>query len=920
MQKFHSFFYTFLCSIFILQTGAGQQVGRPIAIKTEYLSNPIGIQEDIPRFSWEFEESEPGFLQSACEIIVSDNLQDIQNTKGNIWSSGKIQSQENIQVLYKGPPLKSFTRYQFKIKVYDSNDQPSEWSGVNWFETSALQTSDWKAKWIGDGSVNPSSDSAYYQPDRMPLFRTDFSTKKKINRAVLYASGMGYYEAYLNGEKIGDRVLDPGFTTYAEEVLFSAYDVTGYIKKDNTLGFMLGNGWWNPLPFKFFGRWDLRDYQQTGRPCVFAELHISYGDGSVEKIVTDEKWKYFPGPVVKNNIYLGETYDARLEVQDWSRSVKQKVAWKNAEVVEGPSGKLSSQMQPPIRITQIVKPVKITRRGADTFMVDMGQNFAGVARIHVKGEAGRKISLRYGEDVFEDGSLNVMTTVATQIKKGGIKGGPGAPETAWQEDAYICKGHAIETWHPRFTFHGFRYVEVSGWLGDMALRDIEGLRMNSDLQSTGNFACSNQQLNKLHEIIQWTFLSNVFSVQSDCPGREKMGYGGDMVATAQSFIYNYQMAQFYRKAVSDFSNDQRPEGGITEIAPFTGIADRGYGDLSGPLGWQLAFPFLQKQLYDFYGDKKIVENNYAAFVKQMDFLQSKAVDHLFYWDISDHEALDAKPEAFSASAFYYHHAVLGEFFASVLDKPADSARYHILAESIKNAIVRKYLVQQTGRFDNATQSAQLFALYYHVSPEDSLSFARLVDEFHRHDDHLSTGIFSTAMLFNVLGERSEHELLYKIATQPDFPGWLHMLNNGATTLWETWAYPETGPSQNHPMFGSIEEWFYETLLGINNGGNAFKDIIIKPQPSGDLTWAKGNYHSIRGNITSDWRISDGKFKLTVAVPPNTNARIFVPALPGEKIYVDATSLNLPYENGYSIFECGSGTYHFSTRAKTVSYK
>ena len=799
----------------------GESSLKPANLFCESLINPLGIDIKQPVFSWICTAKERNQMQTGYEIIVSDNKNDLVKDMGNMWSTGKISSSGSIQIEYGGKALQSFTKYFWKVRVYDENGNTSGWSNSAWFETAMLNINDWSAMWISDGSKNPPNDEDCYKQDRMPLLRKEFSGKKNIESARLYISGLGYYEAYLNGKKIGDRVLDPGFTTYKKEVLYSVYGLTGMRNGKNVIGIMLGSGWWNPLPFKFFGRWDLRNYQQTGRPCVIAEIHIQYTDGSKDKIITDESWFTAPGPVTHNNIYLGEEYDARLEQKNWNTLNVEKSMWKNVRVSDGPSGMLTAQMQPPIRITKIIQPVKITRSRKDTFIVDMGQNFAGVAQIKVKGKAGTKISLRYGEDLFENGTLNYLTTAATQIKKGGIKGGPGAPETAWQEDGYILKGNGIEVWSPGFTFHGFRYVEITGWPGVPKLNDIKGLRMNSDLQQTGAFECSNQQLNKLHEAIQWTFLSNIFSVQSDCPGREKMGYGGDMVATANAFMYNYDMAQFYRKTIRDFANEQRPEGGITEIAPFTGIADRGYGDDSGPLGWELAFPYLQKQLYEFYGDKRIIEGNYEGFTRQMKFLQSKAIDNLFYWDISDHEALDPKPEGLTAAAFYYHHSRLAEEFASILNKKDDSIKYSRLANQIKNAIVRKYLVPHTGRFDNATQSAQIFALWYGLSPEEDLSWNVLVNEFKRHDWHVSTGIFSTKMMFDLLRENDENETAYKIATQPGYPGWLNMINHNATTLWESWAYSDNIYSQNHPMFGSIDEWFYRSLLGINSASSRF---------------------------------------------------------------------------------------------------
>ena len=887
---------------------------QPALLTCEYIENPLGIETKIPRLSWTFNTIGRHQSQSAYEIIVSDNEKNIRQGRGNSWSTGKVSSSQNIQIEYKGDALKPLTKYYWRVKVYDQNDGASSWSAVNSFETAMLDVSDWKAQWINDGSKNPARDEDYYKNDRMPLLRKDFTAKKKIVSARLYISGVGYYEAYINGVKISDHVLDPGFTTYRKQVLYVAHDVTTSIKNGaNVAAVMLGSGWWNPLPFKLFGRWDLRNYQQTGRPCLKAEIHINYSDGSTQKIVTDESWQTAPGPIVKNNVYLGELYDARLEQKNWNTLDPDPSAWKNATIAQGPSGELTVQMQPAIKITKVIKPISITEIKPDTFIVDMGQNFAGVARIHVRGNAGTKITMRLGEDIFANGSINLMTAVATQIKKGGIKGGPGAPETAWQEDGYILKGGGIETWSPRFTFHGFRYVEITGWPGKPTVDDIEGLGMNSDLPQNGTFASSNDMFNKLHDVIQWTFLSNIFSVQSDCPGREKMGYGADIAVTANAFIYNYNMANFYSKTVKDFANEQQPDGGITEIAPFTGIADRGYGGDSGPLGWQIAFPFVQKQLYDYYGDKRIIQDNYEAFKKQLDFLQAKAINGLFHWDISDHEAIDTKPEAFTAAAFYYHHVLLGVEFAGILGKEDDVAEYTKLAQRIKRSIVQKYLVPNTGRFDNATQSAQLFALWYQLTGEKDNSMKVLMDEFARHNWHLSTGIYSTKMMFDVLRENDMNDVAYRIANQKDYPGWGHMLEKNATTLWEAWKFPETGASRNHPMFGSIDEWFYRSLLGINPAAPGFEKIIIKPQPAGDLTWAKGTYTSVRGLIASDWKLIGDNCVLNISIPANTTATVYVPSKSNSEVLESGKAVKvLRYEKGYAVIETGSGNYSYQS--------
>lgn len=891
---------------------------QPANLTCQYMQNPLGIDIPRPELSWNFAGTERNQLQTAYEIIVSDNEKDSKTGKGNVWQTNKILSAQSLHIELAGKQLQPFTKYYWRVKVYDKNGTASNWSTTATFETAALQASDWQAKWIGDGSKQFTKDEDFYNDDAMPLFKKHIYINKKIATARMYISGLGYSEVYINNIKIGDHLLDPGFTAYSKQALYVTYDVTKSFTNNsiNTIGIMLGNGWFNPLPLRLFGVYNLRTVQQTGRPCVKAQLLIKYADGTMETIATNESWQTAPGPVVRNNVYLGEVYDARLE-----KSFTVTEGWKKAAFATGPSGVLIAQMQPPIRITKTIKPVSIKEVGKDTFIVDMGQNFAGVARIKVTGAAGTKVALRYAEIIHPNGALNWMTTTAGHIKAmWNLSGGPGAPKTAWQEDSYILKGNGVEMWNARFTFHAFRYVEITGWPGKPALQDIEGLRMNSDVEQVGNFSCSNDMFNTLHDKIQWTFLSNIFSVQSDCPGREKMGYGADIVATAGAYLHNYNMANFYKKTIQDFANDQQPDGALTEIAPYTGIADRGYGGQSGPLGWQLAFCYLQKKLYDQYGDKRMIEEQYPAFKKQLEFLQANAKQGLYHWDIGDHEALDPRAEAFSAACFYYHHAMLATEFAGILHKTADSLQYAKLANTIKTNIIRKYLVPATGRFDNATQGAQIFALWYNLSPEKEKTMEVLLQEFVRHTGHLSTGIFSTMMLFDVLRENDKNDLAYSIANQKTFPGWGYMLANDATTLWESWAKPESS-SYNHPMFGSVDEWFYKSLLGINAAAPGFKKIIIKPQP-GELSWARGDYQSIYGLIKSGWKKDASGFKLQVLIPVNTTAEIWLPAKENVLITEGGKSISslneiklLKYEKGYAVFAAGSGEYEFLAKNK-----
>lgn len=890
----------------------------------EYIENPLGIDVSRPRFSWTLNATKRNQVQTGYEIIVSDNLNDIKANRGNVWSSGKMNSKQNTHVVFEGTPLQSFTRYYWKVRVYDAQGNPSSWSKRAWFEMAMMNDDDWKAQWISDGSVPFENDADFYKDDPAPLFRRTFIIPRKIVQARLYITGMGYYEPYLNGEKIGDQMLDPGWTTYSKQVLYATYDVTKLLKKgDNTIGVMAGNGWYNPLPFNM---WcspirNIRQYLDCGRPTVKAQLRITYADGTVDEIYTNQNWQVSSGPIIRNNIYLGEVYDARAEQPGWTKPGTELKNSMKAVVTEGPAGKLTAQMIPQIKPIEFIKPVSMVEIEPDVYLFDMGVNFAGVIRLRVTGPEGTHISLRYGEDIYPDGTLNGMTSVAGQMK--GCFAGEGAPHIAWQEDHYILKGDPKgEVWNPRFTFHGFRYVEIKGWPGTPTLNDIEGLRLSSDVGVTGDFTCSNEMFNTLQNNIKRTFRSNMFSVQSDCPAREKFAYGGDILCTTEAFLFNYDMAHFYRKTVEDHRHAQRPHGGITETAPYVGIADHGPGDSSGPLGFQLGFTFIIDKLHEFYGDLRVIEENYVALKKQADFLISRADNHLFDSGLSDHESLDKKPFGLTESLFYYDHIYLMVKYAKLMQMQEDASYYLEIKERIREQVVNSYYNSESGIFANGSQTAQVFGLSRDLlSDEDQLkAFSALRKAFDDRDNHLSTGIFGTKWMFDLLREHEMNEQMYRIANQRDFPGWGYMIEKGATSLWETWAYSDNTYSQNHPMFGSISEWFYRSLLGINTLEPGFEKFIIKPQPAGDLSFARGSYQSIQGKIGVEWKIVEDKFILSIEVPVNTSAKIFIPSSSGivtesgKEIDSDAVS-DHGFRNGYITLSIGSGKYQFETRYK-----
>ncbi|MGK7395848.1 MAG: family 78 glycoside hydrolase catalytic domain [Candidatus Cyclobacteriaceae bacterium M3_2C_046] len=911
---------------------AGNIILPPHNLKVNYIQSPMGLDDPKPGFSWEIGDKKRGAVQTAYRVLVSTTPELIRQGKGDLWDSDKVFSDQTIQVLYQGKPLKSTTRYYWAAKSWDEQDQASEYSNASWFETGLMDQEDWQGEWITDQWKPPTREEDFYEKIPAPLFRKAFSPSRQIAQARLYISGLGYYEAYLNGQKVGDHRLDPGWTQYAKTVYYATYDVTSQINQgQNVLGVLLGNGWYNPLPMRMFGH-NLRQVLTIGKPKVIAQLKLTYTDGSVEHVYTDQTWKTADGPIVKNNIYLGEWYDARLEKEGWTNPGYQDDDWEEVLVTSGPAGDLKWQYIPPVKHTRTVYPDRIYEPQPGMYVVDMGQNFAGVIRFRLNAPAGTEVKFRYAELIHQDRTIDVNTTAAAQIKRKG-RGGPGAPEVAWQEDRYITKGAGTEVFEPRFTFHGFRFVEITGLPYQPSLNDLEGLRLNADLADNASFECSNQLFNRVQEVAEWTMLSNVFSIESDCPAREKYGYGGDMVTAGETFLYNYDMSSFYLKSVRDFARDALPDGGMTECAPNIGVNARGVTPESGPPGWTLAHPFLVEQLYRYYGHTKAVQEQYQPMKDLVDFYRSNVPDHIIEDGIGDHVSIDERPRPVTSTAFYYHHARILARMADLLGKKEDAAIYNQLADEIKQAFIREFVNPETGEVFTRTQASQVFALYYDLLPENVKSKALDVlkeEIFSKHRGHLSTGIFSTKMMLNYLSDQGLDEINYTMMNQKEFPGYGYMINNDATTLWENWSFKQHD-SKNHPMFGSISEWFHKSLLGIQQSEQsvAFSDIIIKPSLVNGLSWAKGHYKSVRGKIASQWWKFGDDITLKVKIPANTRARIYIPkynkAQPdiyeGDFLLVQkgvvqempAVFKFIEQTNDHVVLETGGGDYHFKVR-------
>jgi alpha-L-rhamnosidase len=895
-------------------------------LRCEFRENPKGIGALRPLLSFVSEALNAGdrdqFQRAYCiEVATDEKL--LESGLPDLWNSGKVYGSASNNIPYSGLPLQSGMICFWRVKVWDRHGIGSAWSKPACWTMGLLHPSDWEGQWIKDSKPYPLEDSLMYGDLPAPQFRREFELTKRIKRAVLYISGLGYYEVSMNGHRLGRQLLDPGWSIYSKRIFYSTYDVTESLEAGrNCTGVILGNGWYNPLPMVMWGFLNLRETQPAvGQPQFIAQLNIVYVDDTRVSIFSDLDWKVADGPVVRNNIYLGEKYDARKELAGWD-SPGFNGEMRKVTLSRKILGTLESQPQPPIVVGDTLRPVKIIKRSAGSFMVDFGRNFAGIVRLRASGESGRTITLRYGELLYPDGRLNIMTTVAGQVH-GRHSGGPGAPDTAYQGDIFILKG-GTEVFQPRFTFHGFRYVEIEGYPGNLDSRDIEGLVMHADVETIGSFTCSDTMINRIQQACKNTFLSNLFSIQSDCPGRERFGHGGDMQVTSEAYMNNFNMSGFYRKAVQDFADIARPGGGLTEAAPFQGLMGRNdfLGDYSGPIEWGSAHPVLLYHLYLYYGNLNLVREQYPVVKKWVDFLtlQRKKI----YVTFGDWLSVESSPDSVSAASFYYYNTKLLVYFARLLKKEEDVKKYTALAADIKRDFIRSFDPEHNGRVSNRSQTAQAYAIHFSLLPDQEYASALaelLYNIKVKHQGHLATGMFGTKYMPEVLSNAGYGQVVYEMIKKETYPGWGYMISRGATSIWESWNFDEN-LSHNHPMFGVISEWLYRHLAGIRPDPEAvaFRKIIIRPDIIPALKWVKASYQSLYGAITSEWHYEGDRFYLSISIPANTTATVSLPAEDISTILESGRNIKqnkdirfVKMEKHYAVFQVGSGQYAFESR-------
>jgi len=738
--------------------------------------------------------------------------------------------------------------------------------------TSSLEI-DENALWIEDGIPLPKSDSLFYLEHPSPLFRKEFKIEKAIKSASLSITAAGYFKASINGSGIEKNVLDPAWTDFSKRIYYSEYDVTSLIQEgDNCLGVSLGNGFYNPLPMRKWGSRNLREDLTVGKPVFIAKLHITFKNGDSEEIVTDNSWKYALGPITKNSVYIGVAYNANNELGEWNKPGFDDKNWQAATIGIPPGGKLEKAFFPPVEITQEITPVDISSPEKGVWIVDMGLNFTGTYKIKLSGEVGDTIAFRFGERIYEDGSINPMTTVAGQIKRKGV-GGPGAPDIAWQTDSYII-GHKNGQWFsPDFTYHTYRYMEIKGLKEKPKTDDVRGLFMHSNVPNENTFSSSSELLNSIQDASERTFLANLVSVQSDCPAREKFGYGGDLNATSEAFIYNFDMQSFYRKTIYDWV-DAMKDSSFVDTAPFTGIEYCG-------ISWESAYLTSQYYLYLYYNDTDIINELYDRNVKWMDKVAMIHPEGIVDEGLSDHESLEPVPVQLTGTSHYLQCARIMKTFAREMGIAADVKKYEALADKLENQIRAEFWDKPyVGKINRQTLFATL--LYHKIIPKDEIPAAKdslLTAITNGPSGHFNTGIFGTKYVLETLAEYGAPNAVFDIVNSKIYPGWGFMIDQGATSIWETWKESDNTYSNNHPMFGTVSEWYYRWLAGIQPDPDhpGFKEFFLTPTMPEGLESVNCTYHSPYGAIVSNWKkIASESYTYEITVPNGTKANITLP--------------------------------------------
>jgi len=958
-------------------------------LRCEYHNNPLGIDITSPRLSWITQSDNRGWKQSAYQILVASSQENLDQDRGDLWDSGKVEANQSIQIPYAGKPLLSHGQCFWKVKVWDQNGAASPWSQTATWSMGLLNEADWQAQWIGHDKavkITPNRDAelagkghkitiikalyglkgdpkkqidikeklqahvdagnlslkvtnefagkdpAYEEKKVLeaqwlvedwksgivaneneicdltvgrpkqylpaPYLRKEFTVATGVKRAIVYATAQGVYELSLNGQRVSNDVFMPGWTDYKQRIYYTAYDVTDLLKEGpNAIGAILGDGW-------FRGNISCIGQNKYGNKLrLKAQLHIDYQNGQSEILATDPSWKASYGPILESDMQAGEVYDARLEMPGWSQAGFDQSSW--SPIVTGASLKPLLQAYPgvPVRAVKELPAVKVSEPTPGTYVFDLGQNFSGWARLKVNGQAGDEVTMIFAEMLKDDGTAYTINL-----------------RSARAVDTYVLKGGGEEVWEPRFTFHGFRYVQVTGLKEKPTADTITGIVLYSDSPESSSFECSNPMVNKIQENIVWGQRSNYLEVPTDCPQRdERLGWTGDTQVFIRTGCYNQDVSEFFTKWMVDLMDTQNRQGLFGNQAPvFHG---------HGAAAWACAGIICPWTIYKVYGDTRMIETHYDAMVRYMDACGKDGLGGRKVHTWGDWLAPGGRPPTeFISAAYHAYTTSLMAEMAVALGKVDDATKYNKQFQDIR-AHFQKTFVKPDGKIESELQTAYCMALSFDLltAAQREQAEAHLIERIKKDNYHLSSGFLGIPILLPTLTDMGRSDIAYRIIQNTTFPSWGYSIEQGATTIWERWnSYSKDRGfgdvkmnSFNHYSLGACGEWMFRSMLGIETDGAGFKKITMKPELGEGITWAKGHYDSIHGRIGSDWKIENKTFHWNITVPANTSATVYLPAMDAAavtesgKVVSQADGVEfLRMEKDRAVYQVSAGSYGF----------
>jgi alpha-L-rhamnosidase len=872
-------------------------------LQTENLPAPLTVESKLPRLSWQLESRDRGILQTAYEIKVSDR----PDGGGSVWNSGKLLSDQSLQVVYGGAQLQSGKKYYWKVRVWDNKGRVSPWSETARWQMGLLTSGDWKAQWIRPETGDDGQ--------RSPLLRTTFMAEKGIVSAIAYFTAHGLYEAQLNGQRVGDALLTPGWTSYKKRLQYQGYDVTPLIHPGkNAIGAMLGSGWYRG----YIGFSGQHNYYGNDL-ALLAQLVITYKDGHVQTVVSGPDWQSAYGEVLQSELYHGETIDHRQEKRGWCEPAYEVAGWSGVQTVNISKEILVATISEPVKKQEIFHVKKVLTTPKGELVIDFGQNLTGWVSVKIKGKSGDSIRLSHAEVLDKAGNF-----YTTNLR------------SARAQDLYILKGGEEESFEPHFTFHGFRYVRVEGLTGNLNPDDFTAVALYSDMPATGSFECSDPMINQLQHNIQWGQRGNFLDVPTDCPQRdERLGWTGDAQVFSRTAAFNRGVEPFFTKWLKDVSADQQPNGSVPFVIPNV----LGAGD-GGSTGWADVATIIPWNLYLAYGDRRVLVEQYPGMKAWIEYMHGQAKDNLwntgfhfgdwlFYRPVDDVDGKSAVTDKYLiAQCFYAHSTQLLIKAAAVIGKKEDVSKYSLLLQQIKDAFVREYLTPN-GRLISGTQTAYVLALQFDMLPEALRKQAaeRLVQNIKDYNYHLTTGFLGTPYLCHVLSRYGYTSVAYRLLMQDSYPSWLYPVKMGATTIWERWdgIRPDSSfqtpdmNSFNHYAYGAIGDWMYRVVAGLDTyeDGAGYHHSLISPHPGGSLRSAGADLQTGYGRLSCHWKLENDSLSMDLVIPANTTSTFYIPAPEGGLIteggqpLASVKSISVDgVERGYLIVKLGSGEYHF----------